>query len=149
MNEEGGKAEYVVGVGIDDEGTGGRDEVASGEENMVVDLAIQGKDFEKPRMISWFDVTQSISKKDRIMADSVGVDLPTVHFYQDVSHSDLAKAQSALTASEGDAVPQVASMKEGLRFDTLKKLKFFLMDHAVRHHRPFKVTHPTQWFVTL
>ena len=85
VNEEGGKAEYVVGVGIDDEGTGGRDEDASGEENMVVDLAIQGKDFEKPRMISWFDVTQSISEKDRIMADSVGVDLPTVHFYQDVS----------------------------------------------------------------
>ena len=85
MNEEGGKAEYVVGVGIDDEGTGGRDEDTSGEENMVVDLAIQGKDFEKPRMISWFDVTQSISEKDRIMADSVGVDLPTVHFYQDVS----------------------------------------------------------------
>jgi len=57
VNEEGGKAEYVVGVGIDDEGTGGRDEDASGEENVVVDLAIQGKDFEKPRMISWFDVT--------------------------------------------------------------------------------------------
>ena len=85
VNEEGGKAEYVVGVGIDDEGTGGRDEDASGEENVVVDLAIQGMDFEKRRMISWFDITQSIPEKDRIMADSVGVDLPTVHFYQDVS----------------------------------------------------------------
>jgi hypothetical protein len=32
-------------------------------------------------------------------------------------------------------------IKKGVVFDTLEHLKYFLMDYAIRFHRPYYVTH--------
>jgi hypothetical protein len=32
-------------------------------------------------------------------------------------------------------------IKKGMVFDTLEHLKYFLMDYAIRFHRPYYVTH--------
>ncbi|WVZ91401.1 hypothetical protein U9M48_037580 [Paspalum notatum var. saurae] len=85
---------------------------------------------------SWAQVQED----DRTMLQEHGVEIPQVHFHDDVSGADLARCDTGLaTIREGSARDWI--IQEGLRFETLEKVQFFLQDYAVRHHRPYKVKH--------
>jgi hypothetical protein len=55
---------------------------------------------------------------------------------------DEAVCDTSLTLLD-DKVAESEEMeiKKGVLFDTLEQLKYFLMDYAVRFHRPYSVTH--------
>jgi hypothetical protein len=54
---------------------------------------------------------------------------------QDVCDTDLTLLADDVVESEE------MEIKKGMMFDTLEHLKYFLMDYAIRFHRPYYVTH--------
>ncbi|WVZ51011.1 hypothetical protein U9M48_002203 [Paspalum notatum var. saurae] len=70
---------------------------------------------------SWAQVRED----DRTMLQEHGVEIPQVHFHDDVSGAYLARCDTGLaTIREGSARDRI--IREGLRFETLEKVQFFL-----------------------
>ncbi|CAD6333995.1 unnamed protein product [Miscanthus lutarioriparius] len=73
---------------------------------------------------------------------AIHVEVPSVPNFMDISTVDEAICDTGLTLLANE-VPdsEEVEIKKGMRFDTLEHLKYFLMDYAVRFHRPYYVTH--------
>jgi rhodanese-related sulfurtransferase len=72
----------------------------------------------------------------------VHVEGPLVPNFMDISTVDEAICDIGLTLLADD-IPdnEEVEIKKGMVFDMLEHLKYFLMDYAVRFHRPYYVTH--------
>ena len=62
--------------------------------------------------------------------------------FMDISMVEQAICDTGLSLLP-DEVPdsEEVEIKKGMIFDTLEHLKYFLIDYAVRFHRPYHVTH--------
>ena len=103
----------------DDEEIDGRDQDSSGDEYQVPQDVIQQRKDARRRYNELYDVIHSVPEHERILANSVDVDVPNVHFYQDFSRSHLAVAQNAVAISDGHAMAKDEDIKKGLQFDTV------------------------------
>jgi hypothetical protein len=68
---------------------------------------------------------------------AVHVEVPSVPNFMDISMVDQAVCDTGLSLLD----ESVLEIKKGSVFDTLDHLKYFLMDYAVRYHRPYYVSH--------
>jgi hypothetical protein len=72
----------------------------------------------------------------------VHVHVPSVPNFMDISMVDQAVCETSLTLLANDvAESEEMEIKKGMVFDTLEHLRYFLMDYAIRFHRPYYVTH--------
>jgi hypothetical protein len=73
---------------------------------------------------------------------AVHVDVPSVPNFMDISMVDQAICGTELTLL-ADEVPdsEEVEINKGMICDTLKHLKYFLMDYVVQFHRPYYVSH--------
>jgi hypothetical protein len=72
----------------------------------------------------------------------VHVEVPSVPNFMDISMVDQVLCDTGLTLLDDEvAESEETEIKKGMVFDTLEHLKYFLMDYAVRFHRPYNVTH--------
>uniref|UniRef100_K3YED6 SWIM-type domain-containing protein n=1 Tax=Setaria italica TaxID=4555 RepID=K3YED6_SETIT len=60
---------------------------------------------------------------------------------EDISMVHKAICESSMVNAEGTSVGESPVIKKGMKFNSLEELKFFLVDYAVRLHRPFSVVH--------
>jgi hypothetical protein len=68
---------------------------------------------------------------------AVHVEIPSVPNFMDISMVDLAIFDTSLTLlADGIADSEEVEIKNGM-----EHLKYFLMDYAIRFHRPYYVTH--------
>jgi hypothetical protein len=69
-------------------------------------------------------------------------EVPLVSNFMDISMVEEAICDTGLSLL-GDEVPdsEEVEIKKGMVFDTLEHLKYFLMDYAIRFHRPYYVRH--------
>jgi hypothetical protein len=73
---------------------------------------------------------------------AVHVEVPSVPNLLDISKVDQAICDTGLSLLGDElADSEEVHIKKGMLFDTLEHLKFFLMDYAVRFHRPYYVRH--------
>jgi hypothetical protein len=76
---------------------------------------------------------------------AVHVEVPSVPNFMDISMVDEAVCDTGLTLLGNEvAESEEMEIKKGMLFDTLEHLKYYLMDYAVRFHRPYSVTHCDQ-----
>uniref|UniRef100_K3YXR9 SWIM-type domain-containing protein n=1 Tax=Setaria italica TaxID=4555 RepID=K3YXR9_SETIT len=99
------------------------------------DLAIANDDF-----------PNNIFERDEanIDVDNVSMGFEDCEFEEDgvdISMVHKAICESNMVNAEGTSVGQSPVIKKGMKFNSLKELKFFLADYAVRLHRPFSVVH--------
>jgi hypothetical protein len=67
----------------------------------------------------------------------VHVHVPSVPNFMDISMVDQAVCETSLTLLANDvAESEEMEIKKGMVFDTLEHLRYFLMDYAIRFHRP-------------
>jgi hypothetical protein len=72
----------------------------------------------------------------------VHVEVPSVPNFMDISMVDQAVCDIGLTLLDDEvAKSEETKIKNGIVFNTLEHLKYFLMDYAVMFHRPYNVTH--------
>jgi len=73
---------------------------------------------------------------------AVHVEVPSVPNFMDISMVDQAVCDTGLSLLDESVVEsEDVEIKKGKVFDTLEHLKYFLMDYAVRFHRPYYVSH--------
>jgi hypothetical protein len=73
---------------------------------------------------------------------AVHVEVPSVPNFMHISMVDQVVCDSGLMLLADDvAESDKTEIKKGMVFDTLEHLKYFLMDYAVRFHRPYNVIH--------
>jgi hypothetical protein len=72
----------------------------------------------------------------------VHVEVPSVPNFMDISMVDQEVCNTGLTLFADDVVEsEEMEINKGMVFDTLEHLKYFLMDYAIRFHKPYYVTH--------
>jgi hypothetical protein len=73
---------------------------------------------------------------------SVHVHVPSVPNYMDVSMTDKAICDTGLKLAR-ESVYDLNNeiISKGMIFNTLNELKLFLQDYAMKHHKPYTVTH--------
>ena len=70
------------------------------------------------------------------------VEVPSVPNFMDISTVDEAICDTGLMLLANEVLDsKEVEIKKGMVFDKLEHLKYFLMDYAVRFHRPYYVTH--------
>jgi hypothetical protein len=67
--------------------------------------------------------------------------LPSVRNDRDLSRIDRAICDSTMLFVEGIIFTTKLEIHEKMLFDSLDELKFFLVDYAMKHYRPFIVVH--------
>ena len=107
------------------------DAQAAGHEE---DLALQRSTAGMP-----FYTCGTLREEDLAFLRSAGVDVPTVHHFEDLSRAHLAVSESVLPSTLDIHDASDAEIVKGQRFESLEKLQMFLMDYSVRHHRQYKV----------
>jgi hypothetical protein len=73
---------------------------------------------------------------------SVHVHVPSVPNYMDISMTDKAICDTGLKLAR-ESVYDLNNeiISKGMIFNTLNELKLFLQDYAMKHHKPYTVTH--------
>ena len=76
---------------------------------------------------------------------AIHVKVPSVPNFIDINMVDEAICDTGLTLL-ADEVPdsEEVEIKKEMVFDMLEHLKYFLIDYAVRFHRPYYMTHSNQ-----
>jgi len=75
----------------------------------------------------------------------VHVEVPSVSNFMDISMIDQSICDTGLSLLANEVLDtEEVEIKKGMVFDTLEHLKYFLMDYAVRFHRPYYMTHSNQ-----
>ncbi|KAJ1274994.1 hypothetical protein BS78_05G102500 [Paspalum vaginatum] len=144
--EDEGSEEEVDEEGVDegeeDEGRGGSGNYYDEEEEHEYneDDEEEGGGEEEEDVASWAHLSHCLPEEDRRMLESHNVEIPQVHFHEDLGHADLARCDMGLgTMHEGNTRDWIIHV--GLRFETLEKVKYFMQDYFVHHYRPYKVKH--------
>lgn len=89
------------------------------------------------RMDKYFSYTHN---KLRLLKEC-DVKLPFVPNAKDISMVHKAICESTMVNFEGIPFSKSPVIKKRMKFNSLEKLKFFLVDYAVRLHRSFSVVH--------
>uniref|UniRef100_K3YKX2 SWIM-type domain-containing protein n=1 Tax=Setaria italica TaxID=4555 RepID=K3YKX2_SETIT len=110
-----------------------------GETERDFDLAIANDDF--PNNI--FERDEANIDVDNVSTGSEDCELEEdgVVGVEDISMVHKAICESSMVNAEGTSIGESLVIKKGMKFNSLEELKFFLVDYAVRLHRPFSIVH--------